>query len=97
MREQQRRSQSGNEDVALETLIDPELLITIGQTVQVFPDIIDKLAYRDHAITIGIDVTGRERIEEYLGKRTMSLFFILDRDLVGGRGCQHRHVIGSQN
>src|SRR5262245_7182937 len=49
------RSQPGNEDITLETLIDPELLVTLGQQCQMLLHIGGEIAHRDHAVTIGID------------------------------------------
>jgi hypothetical protein len=81
--------------IALETLIEPELLITARQLFQVFLHIRGERAHRDHAITIGIDVVGGQRIKQYFGDRTVSPFFVLARDFVRRRGCEHRHIAGS--
>jgi len=53
------RSQPDNEDIALETLIEPKLLITTGQLLQAFLHVGGEFAHRDHAVTIGIDLVGR--------------------------------------
>ena len=75
--------QPGNEDIALETLIEPKLLITIGEVRQALLDIAGEFAHRDHAVMIGIDfVGGGQSIEQCFGERTMPPFFILVRDLV---------------
>ena len=44
------------EDVALEALIEPELLIAAGQLRQVLRDVGRQFGHRDHAVTIDIDV-----------------------------------------
>ena len=44
------------EDVALEALIEPELLIAAGQLRKVLRDIGRQFGHRDHAVTIDIDV-----------------------------------------
>ena len=40
----------GNEDVTLETLIEPKLLVTVGQLRQALLDIGGEFAHRDHAV-----------------------------------------------
>jgi hypothetical protein len=47
---------------------------------------------------IAVDVTGTgQGVQQDRGERSVLPFFILARELVCGRGCQHRHIAGSQH
>ena len=60
-------SKARNEEAALKTLIDPELLLAAGQPLQVFLHIGCQVGHRDHPVPVSIDVLGGQRVEENLG------------------------------
>ena len=83
-------SQSDDENLALEALLDAKLLIAARQQIQALLHVSGQVRHGDHTVLVGIDVVVGQRVEQDLREGAMLPCLVLARELVRRAGRRNR-------